>query len=338
MDFFQTDSTLTINIYTKRKGLTKALVMVDTTKPKLRLVLRLPDTKEAFLLHLELAGEVVEGKTKLRVGASGKVEVELAKVVQERWPGLGRGLEGHLWCGPGQELEVVFRDWEVVRNTEVSHDMVEVVVRPPASLCVEVPPGHHLQARAQVEGEQVVRSYTPVVTLVRRPGEEGCVHLLVKVYPGGALTPLFSQLLPGDTLELSEPLGSFSPSLLADRSGLLLLAAGTGVTPILSLLPHLPSSPNTLMFFNKTEADIPWRQELDLLDTLHVVHVMSDQEDFQGPQGRVSEALLAPYIEALLAPPGPLVLVCGPPGFSREVRRILQKLGLGEEEVHVFEG
>ena len=70
--------------------------------------------------------------------------------------------------------------------------------------------------------------------------------------------------VPGDTVEVSDPRGSFPLSLLQTASSVILLAAGTGVTPILSLLPHLRKNvKTTLIDFNKTWSDIIWRDKID---------------------------------------------------------------------------
>ena len=146
--------------------------------------------------------------------------------------------------------------------------------------------------RAEVEGVSVVRSYTPVIPLTPpNPEEEGWLHLMVKIYPMGTLTPFLGDLVQGDSLQLSDhtgtplllcncniyntvtlhcnwynhcslfhcmtpppqlfPAGVLVPSQLAGRPGLLLLAAGTGITPMLSILPHLAANNTTLLFFNR---------------------------------------------------------------------------------------
>ena len=106
-----------------------------------------------------------------------------------------------------------------------------------------------------------------------------------------------------------------------------------------------------MLSLHRREEDIPWRAELDSLQGLKVVHVLSDQvspcswlqllhlpeqEDYPGLKGRVRSELLAPFLSSL--GPSGLVLVCGPPGFSREARRLLREECLKEEQIHLFEG
>mgnify|MGYP001217179137 FL=1 len=97
MDHFQTDTKITINIYTKRKGLTKQNVIVDNEETKLRALVYL-DHNEVFLVHLDLC-EKVASSCVVRVGQSGKVEIDLEKSSKQRWRILGNPREKHLWCG-----------------------------------------------------------------------------------------------------------------------------------------------------------------------------------------------------------------------------------------------
>lgn len=77
-------------------------------------------------------------------------------------------------------------------------------------------------------------------------------------------------LSTGDAVAVSPPEGSFLASCPAFTSCdcLLLLAAGTGFTPMVRLLRlflERPAGVARLLFFNKTEADILWREQLERL-------------------------------------------------------------------------
>ena len=161
---------------------------------------------------------------------------------------------------------------------------------------------------------------------------------MVKIYPMGELTPHLDTLVTGDELLVSEPRGSFQLSKLEGRSGLLMLAAGTGITPILSLFPHIPTAnqPANLLLFNRKEHDIPWKEDLEKLTFVRVEHVLSEQEEWSGMKGRVSKDILAPRIASLGA--CPLVLVCGPLGFNKTASKLLKELEISKESIHVFQG
>jgi len=337
-DFFQTDTSATLNIYTKTKSLLLDHVTADCTGEVLRVLVSLPDSR-AFLFHLQLT-ELAKPGLKLKVGSSGKVEVGLAKLSPGRWKSLGRGLEDHLFHGPRHQLQPKHQPWSLVRVEQVTHNTKLLLLQPPPSLAQSTPPGHHVEVRAEVEEVPVMRSYTPVpsFSVSSTPEETKCLRLMVKIYPMGELTPHLDTLNPGDELLISEPRGNFQLSKLEEKSGLLMLAAGTGITPILSLFPRIPiaNQPANLLFFNRKERDIPWKEDFEKLKCFKVEHVLSEEEEWTGIKGRISRDILAPRVASLGA--RPLVLVCGPLGFNKAASKLLKDLEVPKEAIHVFQG
>lgn len=347
MDFFQTDSKMTLNIYTKRKGLNKDCVTVDNCGEVVKVLVNLSQDEElGFIVHLRLAARV-DTKVVLRVGASsGKVELDLVKERHERWPGLGTGLDSHLWCGQLKDISVTYRPWVVREVRQVTHDTKQFLLDPPAGTLFSVPLGHHIHINAEVEGVELTRSYTPVRPLsLESDPNTGHLQLLVKIYPEGAVTPCLDRLTEGDTVQISDHTGDFSLSQLEGRGKVFLLAAGTGCTPIFSLLPLLltiPGTDITLLYFNKTREDIIWREELASLqlqrEELRVVHVLSQEPDYT-PGGRVNRELLAGYLGEAGGEGGRFAAVCGPVGFNKEAERLLkEEFGFLLEELHLFQG
>jgi cytochrome-b5 reductase len=132
---------------------------------------------------------------------------------------------------------------------------------------------------------ELVRSYTPVPSQFTKDavGEKSCgseLYFLIKIYPNGALTPILGRLQPGDTIDISDPAGNFVPSFVSLESdkisdaAIYLFAAGTGITPMLSILPLIQQSAGAtqaagkirqvvLLYFNRKELDIISRSELE---------------------------------------------------------------------------
>ena len=344
------------------KGLARENIIIDNTQQSLRILIYLPG-KEAFILHLQLHMKV-ESSTTIRIGSSsGKVEVDLLKCEPLKWQGLGSPLDNHLWFGPTQvlvlilklrvdiscwkDLALTYRDWTVTSITPITHDTKHIELQPPPGTVFSVPTGHHVHIKGVVEGGvEISRSYTPV-TLFQSIRSRSRLDLLVKIYPDGALTPQLGQLCPGKAVSVSDHTGTYSQAHLAHTSTIYLLAAGTGCTPVFSLLAHLAQSraaiPTILLFFNKTLADIIWQEELAELQScqpwLSVVHVLSEEtgEGWDGERGRVRKDLLGKYIEK--AKEGSFAAVCGPKGFTVESDRLLkEEYQFQEEQIHLFQG
>ena len=176
---------------------------------------------------------------------------------------------------------------------------------------------------------EISRSYTPVSPFhSTTPSTPTSLHFLIKIYPDGALTPQLGQLSPGSQVCVSDHTGSFNHTKLSSCQTIYLLAAGTGCTPIYSLL-HKLSRMDTqvstkLLFFNKTQADIIWQKQLADFQAcqpwLSVVHVLSEEgEEWEGDRGRVRKELLQQHFQE--AKEGCFAAICGPKGFTAESNR-----------------
>jgi len=89
-----------------------------------------------------------------------------------------------------------------------------------------------------VLGQVVSRPYTPVWPLVETAEygiiSEDTLCLLVKSYPNGKLSRHLCSLNQGDLIEVSRPQGSFE--CWTSKTNLILMAAGTGITPMLPIM------------------------------------------------------------------------------------------------------
>ena len=117
--------------------------------------------------------------------------------------------------------------------------------------------------------------------------------------------------------------------------GRLLVAAGIGITPALSVLRTAAERderrPLVLIYGSRRWADVTFREELEALERrlpdLRVVHVLSQPErGWRGERGRVGEDVLRRYAPA--DAPGWSALVCGPPAMVADTAAALERLGM----------
>ncbi|CAF4339884.1 unnamed protein product, partial [Rotaria magnacalcarata] len=134
------------------------------------------------------------------------------------------------------------------------------------------PVGYHVRLRQANEGLIVVKPYTVVRSLNNEgnSSSESIVELLIKHYPDGGMTSILRKLLIGDTIEMSSYEGTFDVHRIDACETLILVAAGTGLTPMMRILNYAISQINIgkninvfLLFFNKTAKDILCREKLD---------------------------------------------------------------------------
>lgn len=94
------------------------------------------------------------------------------------------------------------------------------------------------------------------------------LYFLIKEYNEGKLSHKLCSVNIGDKMNMSYPRGTFNCNILKKRVELILFAAGTGITPMTSLIAWTLNSTRLnikLIYFNKTENDILWRKQFDKL-------------------------------------------------------------------------
>ena len=215
---------------------------------------------------------------------------------------------------------------EVVRETADAHSLV---LEPLDGGHFDYRPGQFLTVRVPSERPGgAARCYS----LCSSPLRDDRLKVTVKrTRDGYASNWLCDNVGAGDELEVLPPAGTFVPAEL--DTDFLLLAGGSGITPVLSILKsalHGGSGRVTLLYANRDEASVIFRDELVALaeefpDRLSVIHWL---ESVQGlPTEAALRQLLAPYDDRE-------AFVCGPGPFMDLAVRTLTGLGISRERVH----
>ena len=182
-------------------------------------------------------------------------------------------------------------------------------------------PGQYLTLRAEISGANEQRCYS----ICSAPADP-MVDVAIKLVPGGRFSEWAHDMLkPGITVDVVAPEGRFgcSPDPTAARR-YLAIAAGSGITPILSLARTLlsdePRSTFTLVYGNRDFASIMFREALDdlkdwYLSRFSLVHILSREvQDVALFNGRIDAAKLDALTAAGLITPSDAdrIFVCGP--------------------------
>ncbi len=124
-------------------------------------------------------------------------------------------------------------------------------------------PGQHIDVRLTAEdGYQAQRSYS-----IASAPAAGRLDLTVEEIADGEVSPyLTEELRPGDRLELRGPIGGYFTWTEADGGPLLLVAGGSGVAPLMSMLRYREAIgsdiPATLLYSSRSWDEIIYREEL----------------------------------------------------------------------------
>ncbi|XP_066943096.1 NADH-cytochrome b5 reductase 3 isoform X2 [Macrobrachium rosenbergii] len=247
--------------------------------------------------------------------------------------------------GPPKTLQdpTVKYPLELIEREDISHDTRRFRFKLPSpDHILGLPIGQHIYLSARVDGQLVVRPYTPVSC----DEDKGYMDLVIKVYfknvhpkfpDGGKLSQYMEAMSLGETIDVRGPSGLLeyhgngtfaikpdkkSPPNLVTAKKVNMIAGGTGITPMLQLIRHVARSESdkthlALLFANQTEADILLRHELEEVLSQHPdkfklwYTVDRPESGWKYSNGFVSAEMISEH----LFPPSDdtLVLMCGPP-------------------------
>ena len=203
-----------------------------------------------------------------------------------------------------------FHDLTVSRVTPEAAGAVAITLAVPADLreAFSFQPGQFLTVRADIGGADVRRSYS--ISSARSQLQVGELELGIRPVEGGVFSNwAASQLKAGDTLRVMPPDGRFTvqKQRAIHRVG---FAAGSGITPILSILAttleEQPESKFTLVYGNRRMDSVMFNEALqDLKDRypsrLTLIHILSRQaQEVPLLEGRIDAAKAVSYTHLTL--------------------------------------
>ena len=228
----------------------------------------------------------------------------------------------------------LIRSWQTATVSSASDETPRA-----RTLWLAVPgwPGHragqHVDIRLTAEdGYQAERAYS----IASAPGEP--VAITVERLDDGEVSPYLTEdVRVGDAFELRGPVGGYFVWEPGYGGPLLLLAGGSGIVPLRSMLRHRSlagsSVPARLLYSSRSWDDVIYRAELGALvngalgDEAEVSFALTRRQPpgWAGYARRVDEQMLAEV--AWPAASGALAYVCGPTSFVETVAAALVRLG-----------
>ncbi|MFH5207919.1 fatty acid desaturase [Antrihabitans spumae] len=239
----------------------------------------------------------------------------------------------------------VFHPIRVASADRLTDDSVLITFDVPDDLREEFSfeAGQHITVRTDLGGEGVRRNYS-----ICSSATSDTLAIAVKHIPGGAFSTFaLERLRAGDILELMTPSGSFGTPLhpLATKN-YVAIAAGSGITPVLSILATTlaveTESRFTLIYGNRDAGSTMFRDELDDLeaqyaDRLRIIHLRSrDPRHPAHLRGRVDRPRLDQLLDFELAVASvDDWFMCGPLEMVTDLRDLLIERGAEPDHVHV---
>ena len=219
-----------------------------------------------------------------------------------------------------------------------------------------LPVGQHLMIRLRdpATRDATIRAYTPL----SEGSSTGTLHVLVKIYPDGAMTRGLDSLPLGHAVEFKGPVGKFTylgggTCAVNGRTRartvrrFVMVCGGSGITPIWAVLRAVMREAGgrtecLVLDGNREEGDILLRGELDEVERegggrCRVVHTLSKPgEGWGGVRGRMDRGLFEREIGAPPEARDEMVLICGPEGMEEGAKEALLGMGWDEGDLLFF--
>jgi ring-1,2-phenylacetyl-CoA epoxidase subunit PaaE len=232
----------------------------------------------------------------------------------------------------------------VASKHQETRDSVRIALQIPEELRADYAfqAGQHLPIQIERDGKKVRRTYS----ICSEPGEWP-LTIGVRVQPGGQFSEYAAnELKVGDALDVMPPNGQFHALPVADnKKHYLGFAAGSGITPILSIMASLlhqePGSHFALFYGNRTQNTTMFIDDLFALknrypDRLQLHFLFSrEEQEFDIAAGRLDntkvEEIYSRFCKGITPDEA---FICGPDSMIDEVTASLVKLGINGKQVH----
>ena len=232
---------------------------------------------------------------------------------------------------------------KIIRETPEAVQ-IRFLVPPPLKNLFTYRAGQYLTLHATINGEEIRRSYS----VCESPYVDDMPTVAVKEVENGRMSTFLNrQLQEGDLIEDMPPMGNFTVDLndQAQRH-FILFGGGSGITPLKSILMSVllkePNSKITLIYANRDEASIIFREALDTLEQTYasrfkIIHVLDEAgPEWTGLKGMLNEMKVNQLVkmnETRIAEAE--YYICGPGGLMQLVKSSLENMGIPGSHIHL---
>jgi ring-1,2-phenylacetyl-CoA epoxidase subunit PaaE len=241
-------------------------------------------------------------------------------------------------------MSIHFHELKVKEVKKETSDCVSVLFDVPENLneAFQFTQGQSLTMRATINGEEVRRTYS----ICSSPLEKQLKVAIKKVEAGAFSIFANEELKKDDVLEVMPPIGRFYTTLdPLNRKNYLAFAAGSGITPLLSIIKTTLAtelgSTFTLVYGNKSRSSIIFFEELEglknkYINRFNLIHILSrEKTDADLNFGRITKDKCTDLFNKLLDVKSlDEFFICGPEDMIFSVKDFLESNGVAEKKIH----
>ncbi|MEL6589868.1 MAG: FAD-binding oxidoreductase, partial [Bacteroidota bacterium] len=222
----------------------------------------------------------------------------------------------------------------VHRVVQETADAISLHFKQPAVDRIWYKAGQYLSFRFHLKGESHVRSYS----ISSAPRLDDTLAVTIKKVEGGLISNyLLADAHPGMQLEMSRPLGRFFvENSVKEERQLVLLGAGSGITPLFSILRSTlinePKSTVALIYANRSPKETIFRDQLQSLQQTFASRFQLINH-YSQEQGRMEVSQFKSYLEEIGMGSEAEYMLCGPEGWMKMIRQGLYEAGIPEHQL-----
>lgn len=234
-------------------------------------------------------------------------------------------------AGVGFIYRVVFRlgliaiPYKISQVQPVASDVVEITMLPDDKK-IEPRIGQFIYFRRGPMGAP--RPYT----VSDFDAKTGALSISVKA--AGETSTALQHASSGEVVAIDGPYGVFTWDAVTDTRPLVMIAGGIGITPFLRLIRFLEKQAEGTAFLfygNKTKNEIMYKEELDALRKVQVIHVLDDEPEYEGEKGYITTDLLEKYLKKDVKEC--TFLICGPPVMVTKLEAAMREAGVPDSQI-----
>ena len=241
-------------------------------------------------------------------------------------------------------MSIHFEQLTVREVSRETNDCVSIAFEVPENLkaSFQFIQGQYITLKTKIGGEEVRRSYSICSSPL-----DGELRVAVKKVPRGVFSTYANELLKaGDQLDVMPPMGKFfTPLAPTQKKNYVGFAAGSGITPLLSIIKTTlqieKESIFTLVYGNRNRHSIIFRETLEALknkymDRFRLIHILS-RETTDAPlnSGRIdADKCLVLCDKTIDLKQTDEFFLCGPEEMIFSVKNVLEQQGVALQKIH----
>jgi predicted ferric reductase len=228
------------------------------------------------------------------------------------------------------------RSYRVVSVAPETPQVWTLTLKPRGNRPLHYAPGQFQFLR--LHGSSILAEEHPF-SIASSPSPDGLISVTIKEI--GDFTSTVGRIKPGNVVLIHGPFGRFSHVFHSIGDDLVFVAAGIGITPLMSMLRYMRDRRDPrrvlLVYANRGAADIVFRSELESIASggfpaLKTIHILSrPPADWAGRVGRLDTECLRSLCGGFC---GKAFFICCPPIMASGLMRGLRNAGVGPGRIH----